>query len=63
MFINQLFDGNSDDFNKVMDFLENCSTQSEAMDFINSNYLKKNNWKKDSHEVKEFIKVVALKYT
>lgn len=62
MFINQLFDGNTDDFNKVMDFLENCSTQAEAMDFINSNYLKKNNWKKDSQEVKEFIEVVALKY-
>lgn len=63
MFINQLFDGNSDDFNKVMDFLENCSTQAEAMNFINSNYISKNNWKMDSHEVKEFIEVVALKYT
>ncbi len=63
MFINQLFDGNSDDFNSVIDFLENCETQAQAMDFINNNYLKKNNWKKDSQEVKEFIEVIALKYT
>ena len=62
MFVNQLFGGNSDDFNKVIDFLDNCSSQAEAMDFINKNYLKKNNWKKDSIEVKEFIEVIAKKY-
>jgi hypothetical protein len=33
------------------------------MNFINSNYISKNNWKIDSHEVKEFIEVVALKYS
>ncbi len=62
IFINQLFDGSVDDFNKVVDFLDNCASQSEAMNFINNNYLKKNNWKKDSNEVKEFIEVVAKKY-
>jgi len=62
MFVNQLFDGNMDDFNKVVDFLDNCPNQAEAMDFINNNYLKKSNWKKDSAEVKEFIEVVAKKY-
>jgi hypothetical protein len=62
MFINQLFDGNTDDFNQVIDFLDNCQSQAEAMDFINSNYLKKSNWVKDSIEVKEFIEVIAKKY-
>ena len=62
MFVNQLFGGNADDFNKVVDFLDNCSSQAEAMDFINSNYLKKSNWKKDSMEVREFIDVIAKKY-
>jgi len=62
MFVNQLFDGNMDDFNKVVDFLDNCPNQVEAMDFINNNYLKKSSWKKDSAEVKEFIEVVAKKY-
>ena len=62
MFINQLFDGSVDDFNKVVDFLDNCPSQAEAMNFINNNYLKKNNWNKDSNEVKEFIEVVAKKY-
>jgi len=62
MFINQLFDGNTDDFNQVIDFLDNCQSQAEAMDFINSNYLKKSNWAKDALEVKEFIEVIAKKY-
>jgi hypothetical protein len=62
MFINQLFDGNTDDFNQVIDFLDSCQSQAEAMDFINSNYLKKSNWVKDSIEVKEFIEVIAKKY-
>ena len=63
MFINQLFDGNTSDFNKVIEFLDNCSSQVEAMDFINNNYLKKNNWKKEAPEVKAFIEVVAKKYS
>jgi len=62
MFINQLFNGNTDDFNQVIDFLDNCPSQAEAMDFINSNYLKKSNWEKDSTEVMEFIEVIAKKY-
>ena len=62
MFINQLFDGSVDDFNTVVDFLDNCDSQVEAMNFINNNYLKKNNWNKDLNEVKEFIEVVAKKY-
>lgn len=62
IFINQLFDGNSQDFNSVVDFLDNCQTQGEAMDFINNNYLKKNNWKKDAPEVRDFMEVIALKY-
>ena len=62
MFINQLFEGNSSDFNKVIDFLDNCNSQVEAMEFINNNYLKKNNWKKDAPEVQAFIDVVAKKY-
>jgi hypothetical protein len=62
MFVNQLFDGSVDDFNQVVDFLDNCQNQAEAMDFINSNYLKKGSWNKDSNEVKEFIEVIATKY-
>jgi len=62
MFINQLFAGKVEDFNKVVDFLDNCPSQAEAINFINNNYLKKNIWKKDSTEVKEFIEVVAKKY-
>ena len=62
MFINQLFDGKTEDFNQVVDFLDNCPSQAEAMDFINNNYLKRSNWTKDSTEVKEFIEVIAKKY-
>lgn len=62
MFVNQLFNGNMDDFNQVVNFLDNCRNQAEAMEFINNNYLKKNSWNKDSTEVREFIEVIAKKY-
>ena len=62
IFINQLFDGNTKDFNTVIDFLDRCGSQSEAMDFINNNFLKKKSWKKDNQDVKAFIEVVGRKY-
>jgi len=63
MFINDLFNDNQDDFNKVMDFLESCETKDAALSFINNNYLKHNIWKANAPQVKEFLALLNKKFT
>ena len=62
MFINDLFDGNQNDFVKVIDFLEHCETENEAMAFIQNNYVKRSLWRAEAPPVKEFIKLISSKF-
>lgn len=62
MFINQLFDGNVEDFNKIVDFIDQSNTFEEASTFIHNNYIKKNSWKKDSTEVNEFMLIIEKRF-
>jgi len=39
MFVNELFTGNIDEFEIVVNTIENCQNQQEAFDFIHSNYI------------------------
>ncbi|MCK5665720.1 MAG: hypothetical protein KAI17_19665 [Thiotrichaceae bacterium] len=63
MFINDLFDGNQDDFTKVLDFLEACESKQEAVSFVENNYLKHNIWKENAPQVKAFIALLEKKFT
>jgi hypothetical protein len=62
MFINDLFNDNQDDFNKVVDFIEGCDTKEAAMSFISNNYLKHNIWNPNAPQVREFIRLVELQF-
>jgi len=62
MFINDLFNENQEDFNKVLDFLESCETKNAAVSFINSNYLKHNIWNPNAPQVKEFMDLLDKKF-
>ena len=62
MFINDLFDGNQNDFVKVIDFLEDCETEEQAVSFIQNNYIKRSLWRAEAPPVKEFIKLIVSKY-
>ena len=62
MFINDLFNDNQDDFNKVMDFLESCENKDAAISFINNSYLKHNIWNGNSPQVKEFLSLLDKKF-
>lgn len=62
MFINDLFNDNQDDFNKVMDFLESCESREAARSFIDNNYLKHNTWNPNAPQVKEFLALIDKKY-
>lgn len=63
MFINDLFDGNQDDFTKVLEFLEACETKQEAVTFVEKNYLKHNIWKEGAPQVKAFLELLDKKFT
>lgn len=62
MFINDLFNDNQEDFNKVVEFIESCDTREAAMSFINNNYLKHNIWNPNAPQVREFIRLVELQF-
>ncbi len=62
MFINDLFDGNQEDFTKVLEFLESCETKEVAHSFVHNNYLKHNIWKENAPQVKEFLKLLDKRF-
>ncbi|MCF6361006.1 MAG: hypothetical protein L3J29_09625 [Cyclobacteriaceae bacterium] len=62
MFVNDLFDGNTEDFNKVLDFLDSCETKEVVLKFINSNYIQRGNWKAGAPQVKEFLALIDKKF-
>ena len=63
MFVNDLFDGNSEDFNKVIAFLDTCETKDVILKFINNNYILKGNWHSESPQVKDFLALIDKKFT
>jgi len=63
MFVNDLFDGNNEDFNKVIDFLDSCETKEVVLKFINSNYIHRGNWKSGAPQVKEFLALIDKKFS
>ncbi|MCK5101882.1 MAG: hypothetical protein KAR17_03670, partial [Cyclobacteriaceae bacterium] len=62
MFENDLFNGDKDEFEMVVNYLDNCTSNREAMDFINENYVKKKNWDIKKNEVIEFFSVINKRF-
>lgn len=58
MFENDLFNGDKDEFEMVVNYLDNCTSNQEAMEFINENYVQKKNWDLKKEEVKELFIVI-----
>lgn len=63
MFVNDLFDGNSDDFNNVLDFLDTCETKEVILKFLNNNYIERGSWKAEAPQVKEFFALIDKKFS
>ena len=62
MFVNDLFNGSKEDFNKVIDFLDTCETKDVVIKFIHNNYIQRGSWKQESPQVKEFFALVDKKF-
>jgi hypothetical protein len=62
MFINELFEGKVDEFNKAIDELESCHNYDEALKLINNKYARKYQWDEEAEEVNEFVGIVGKKF-
>jgi hypothetical protein len=62
MFVRELFGGNADEFEMVVEHLDNCQSREEAMDFLTANYIKKKNWDSDKEEVQEFFELIDRRF-
>lgn len=62
MFVNDLFDGRTEDFNKVIDFLDTCDTKDVVLKFIHNNYIERGSWKAEAPQVKEFFVLIDKKF-
>lgn len=62
MFENDLFKGDKSEFEMVINYLDNCTTNQEAMEFINDNYVDKKNWDLEKVEVVEFFSVINRRF-
>lgn len=62
MFVNELFEGNADEFESVVSFLDNCDKKTDAMGFIQLNCIEGKGWDKDTEEVQEFIQIVSKRF-
>jgi hypothetical protein len=62
LFINQLFNGDDKEFQKVVKFVNGCRNFSEAKFFLQSDVSKQFNWQEDNATVEEFMELVYRKF-
>lgn len=61
-FVNELFDGNLQEYNDSIDFLNACPTFSEAENFVIKNLQPKYNWKKESGVYQSLLFLIQRKF-
>lgn len=59
MFVNVLFKGNTDNFNKAIDFIDSCADRSVAFRYIQETFP---DWNDESEEFIEFIELVEKRF-
>lgn len=62
MFINELFNGNSDAYNKAILDIEGCESFDDSVEMMVQRYAKKLDWNMNSPEVKELLKVIFKRF-
>lgn len=61
-FENDLFNGDKDEFEMVVNYLDNCTSNHEATEFIQENYIQKKNWDMEREVVIEFMNMIAKRF-
>jgi hypothetical protein len=61
-FINELFNGNSQEFNEAIDLIDRSTDYPSAIQLVKERYFRKNNWDIEKDEVKEFYELLSRKF-
>lgn len=62
MFEKELFNSDKEEFEMVINYLDNCKSQQEAMEFVNENYALKKKWDMEKEEVVEFFEIINKRF-
>jgi hypothetical protein len=62
MFINELFSGHAEQYNKAISDIERCESFDDSVELMIQKYAKKLDWNMNSPEVKELLKVIFKRY-
>lgn len=62
MFVNELFSGNAEHYNKAISDIERCESFDDSVELMIQKYAKKLDWNMNSPEVKELLKVIFKRY-
>ncbi|GJM29345.1 MAG: hypothetical protein DHS20C17_19800 [Cyclobacteriaceae bacterium] len=62
-FINELYGGNSIEFNQVLDLVDQCSSYTEAIEVLDQKSSLRMQWNMEGEAVKEFITVVSKRFS
>ncbi len=61
-FINELFDGNSNDFNEAISLIDECSDYHKAIQLVKEKYFRRYNWDLENNEVKDFYELLSQRF-
>lgn len=61
-FINELFNGNAEQYNKAIGDIERCESFDDSVELMIQKYAKKLDWNMNSPEVKDLLKVIFKRY-
>jgi hypothetical protein len=62
MFLKELFQNSDEEFNQVIDFLDQCASRNEAMEYLENNYFNPRIWDDENEAVIDFMSVIDKKY-
>lgn len=61
-FINELFDGNSNEFNEAITLIDECSDYHKAIQLVKEKYFRRYNWDLEKSEVKDFYELLSQRF-
>lgn len=61
-FINELYGGDSNEFNAVVDQIDQCQSHQQALDVLNGKSSLRSQWDMENEAVKEFIGLVSKRF-
>lgn len=62
-FVNELYGGNSDEFNQVLEMMDQCNNYREAIQILDNNSSLRSEWNMENPAVKELLDLVSKRFS